>query len=157
MSLEIKEIVIPKEEAVFRMDENGRWHNQYGPFRNPKIVAYFNASIRKDEDGYYVAREYDHVREKVYFFYTDTPLFVLDVIRGEEIILVLNTKKQAPLHPEDLFLKNDSLYMRMDEECIKFTERALIKLSDCIDEEDGETVFRLNGQSYPLSIATSLF
>jgi hypothetical protein len=150
MSQEIKEIMVPKEESVFWMDENGRWYNQHGPFQHPKIVRYFHASIRKDRDGYYLTQEYDNIREKVYFSYTETPLFVFTVIRGDEIILVLNTKKQVPLHPEDLFMKNDRLFMRLDGECIKFTELALIRLSDCIDEEDGQTVFRLNNRSYPL-------
>jgi hypothetical protein len=150
MNQEIKEIVVSREEAVFWMDEKGRWHNQHGPFENPRIIGYFNASIRKDRDGYYLAGEHDNIREKVYFSYVETPLFVLDVIKGDKIILVLNTKEQVPLRPENLFMEKDSLFMRIDGECIKFTERALIKLSGCIGEENGLTIFRLNNQSYPL-------
>ncbi|MFO7962805.1 MAG: MFS transporter permease [Desulfobacterales bacterium] len=146
----MKEIVVPREKAVFWMDENGRWHNRYGPFQKPKIVAHFNASIRKDRDGYHVTREYDNIREKVYFPYVDTPLFVFDVIRGDHIILVMNTKNRVPLRPENLFTKDDNLFMRIDSEWIKFTDRALLKLADCIGEDDGKTVFRLNGRSYSL-------
>jgi hypothetical protein len=146
----MKEIVIPREDAVFWMDEKGRWHNEYGPFQNPRIIGYFHTSIQKDRDGYYLSREYDNIREKVYFRYAETPLFVFDVIRGDEILLVLNTKKKIPLIPEDLFMKNDSLFMRLHGDCIKFTERALIKLSDCVGEENGRVVFRLNNRIYSL-------
>jgi hypothetical protein len=150
MSQEIKEIVVPREEAVFWMDEKGRWHNQHGAFENQKIIGYFHASIRKDQDGYYLGREYDNIREKVYFSYAETPLFVFDVLRGDEITLVLNTKEQLPLRPENLFMEKDRLFMHINGESIKFTERALLKLSDCFGEEDGQTIFRLNNRSYPL-------
>jgi len=152
----MKEIIIPRDEAVFWMDENGRWHNQHGPFQHHKIVDYFHASISRDQDGYYLTQEYDNIREKVYFPYAETPLFVFDVIRRDAITLVLNTKKQIPLDPEKLYVKNDRLFMRFGEESIKFTEQALMKLSDCILEEDGQTVFRINDQHYPIHQDPSL-
>jgi len=150
MNREMKEVIIPKEEAVFWMDENGRWHNQHGPFQHHKIVNYFHTSICRDRNGYYLTQEYDNIREKVYFPYVETPLFVFDIIRKDETILVLNTKKQVPLDPEKLFIKDDHLFMKLGDECIKFTDQALIKLSDCIKEKDGQTVFQLNNRSYPV-------
>ena len=92
MSQKKKEIIIPKEDAVFWMDENGRWHNEHGSFQHPKVVGYFHTSIRKDKDGYFLSQEHDDFSEKVYFRYAETPLFVFDVIRGEDILLVLNMK-----------------------------------------------------------------
>ena len=38
----LKEVVIFKEEAVFWMDNQGRWHNQYGPFQHKRVIDYFN-------------------------------------------------------------------------------------------------------------------
>ena len=142
MSQEKKDIIVPKEDAVFWMDENGRWHNQHGPFQHPKVVSHFNASIRKDKDGYHLYQEHDNVREKVYFAYAETPLFVFDVIKKDEILLILNTKKQVSLNPENLFMKNDRLFMRFDGEIIKFTEQVLVKLMDHIDEEDPDPAAR---------------
>ena len=145
-----KEIIIPKEDAVFWMDENGRWHNEHGTFQHPKVVGYFHSSICKDKDGYYLSQEHDDFFEKVYFRYVETPLFVFDVIKGDEIILLLNTKNQVPLNPENLFMKDDRLFMQLDGEIIKFTEQSLVKLMNYIDEENGQTVFRLNNQNYPI-------
>jgi len=53
----MKDIVIPKENAVFWMDGNGDWRNEHGRFRKKKIIDYFNAAIHKDENGYYVCQE----------------------------------------------------------------------------------------------------
>ncbi|MCP4022082.1 MAG: MFS transporter permease, partial [Desulfobacteraceae bacterium] len=62
-----KQIIIPKEDAVFWMDKHGIWHNEHGPFEHPKIIKYFNASIQKDDQGYYVNQATGEFEEKVYF------------------------------------------------------------------------------------------
>ena len=150
MSQDMKEVIIPKEEAVFWMDENGRWHNQHGPFQHHKIIDYFHSSICKDKNGYYLTQEYDNIIEKVYFPYVDTPIFVIDVIKKNDAILFLNTKQQVLLDPKELFIKNDRLFIKLGEDYIKFSEQALMKLSDCICEVEGQTVFRFNDQDYPI-------
>ena len=104
-----KEIIIPKEKAVFRMDANGRWHNAHGPFENPKIIAYFNAAIRKDADGYYLYQELEDRAEKVYFPYEDTALFV----------------------------QGDNLYLWLGDERVKFNDRSLTKLAGHLTEKGG--------------------
>ena len=48
---EIKELVVPKEKAVFWLDAHGRWHNKHGVFEHKKIIDYFHSSIRKDAVG----------------------------------------------------------------------------------------------------------
>jgi hypothetical protein len=109
------EIVIPKENAVFRLDANGCWHNESGRFRNKKIIDYFHASIRKDADGYFLFQNRDNCTEKVYFPYEDTALFVFDVILGDPITLVLNTGERSSLEPLNLFVQNDGLYVTIGD------------------------------------------
>jgi len=146
----LPEIVIPKEKAVFWMDRFGRWHNESGRFEHKRIVDYFNASIGKDQDGYFVVQNRESVREKVYFFYEDTPLFVVDVRRECSIELVLNIGRTIPLTPEDLFVSKDTLYMRIGDERIRFTDRSMIKLSSALDYEDGKYCFVYAGTRYLL-------
>ena len=97
MTENLKEVIIPKEKAVFWMDGNGRWHNRHGPFQHKKLIDYFNSSIGWDEDGYFVSQTRDDILEKVYFRHAETALFVLDVIKNDEIHLVLNTQKKIKL------------------------------------------------------------
>ena len=72
MTKKLKKIVISKDKAVFWLNQNGRWCNRHGEFEHKKIIDYFNASIRKDKGGYYVAQTTDDYQEKVYFHYEDT-------------------------------------------------------------------------------------
>jgi hypothetical protein len=137
------EIVIPKEKAVFRLDGRGRWCNAYGVFRNRKITDYFHSAIQRDQDGYFVCQERENVTEKVYFPYEDTALFVFDVIISDCTVLVLNTKAEISLSPENLFIADDSLYIRRGDERIKFSERALLKLADALEFTEGAYYLRL--------------
>ncbi|MEJ2041410.1 MAG: MFS transporter permease, partial [Desulfosarcinaceae bacterium] len=130
--------VIPKEKAVFWMDAQGRWCNASGPFEHKKIIQYFNASIDKDEEGYFVSQDYNGMCEKVYFRYQVTPLFALDVIEAEPMRLVLNTGKAIPLVAENLYLQDDHLYLSLgDDECAKITERVLFRLAGHFKDENG--------------------
>jgi len=148
MTGERKEIVIPKEDAVFWMDDRGRWQNEHGAFEHAKIIDYFHSSIERDNQGYYLSQERDGISEKVYFRYEDTALFVFDVLTDGDIILVLNTKKRIKLEPENLSIENDSLYLRDGEERIKFSERGLLKISELFEERDGEYFIRVNNRTY---------
>jgi hypothetical protein len=148
----MKEIVIPKENAVFWMDKNGRWHNQHGEFEHRKIIDYFHRSIQRDENGYYLSQVCDDQIEKVYFRYDDTPLFVFDVIPAEKsIILILNTKREILLDPKMLFVRNDSLYISEPDVRIKFTDRALMKLSPHLEFIDRRYFIRLDEELHPIS------
>jgi hypothetical protein len=133
------EIVIPREKAVFRLDRNGRWRNAAGLFRNPRIIEHFHSAIRRDADGYYLCQEREGVREKVYFPYEDTALFVVDiVINREPTELILNTRRRLPLDPAGLVVENDALYALEGDERIRFTDRALLKMADLLEfEEEG--------------------
>ena len=150
MSDQIKEIVISKEDAVFWLDQNGRWHNVNGPFKHKKIIDYFHASIHKDDNGYYLCQERDNLREKVYFRYEDAAIFVFDVIFGEEIRLVLNTGKKIRLDPQNLYVSKECLYLQSGEERIKFDERSLMKISRNIDEEANRYILRIGDKRYPI-------
>ena len=143
-----KEIVISKDDAIFWLNENGRWHNAHGEFQHKKIIDYFHSSIKKDEKGYYLFQERENLREKVYFHYEDTALFVVDLIKDEDITLVLNTKRQIKLTPKNLFTRNDNLYMRLGQETIKFAERGLMKISDLLEFKDDQYFINVKNRRY---------
>lgn len=148
MTSHIKQIVIPKEKAVFWLDKNGIWHNAHGKFEHPKIIAYFHKSIRKDDQGYHVFQLRDECEEKVYFPYEDTALFVFDI--KETDTLVLNTTETIPLDPSRLFTRNDNLYMQTPEHCIKFGQRALMKLSRMLMEKQDRLFLVLDGTTHEI-------
>ena len=142
------EIVISKDDAVFWLNEKGRWHNAHGEFQHKKIIDYFHSSIQKDEKGYYLYQERGNLREKVYFHYKDTALFAVDLIIDEDITLILNTKKQIKLKPKNLFTRNDNLYMRLGQETIKFAERGLMKISDLLEFKDDQYFIKIKNRRY---------
>ena len=146
-----KEIIIPKERAIFWLDKNGRWHNVHGEFKHKKIIDYFHSSIKKDKNGYYLFQERENLREKVYFRYEDTALFAVDLIKDTDITLILNTKKQIKLKPRNLFIRGDDLYMRMGEEIIKFTERGLMKISDLLEYDNEAYFIRIKNRRYRIN------
>ena len=145
------EIVIPKENAVFRLDANGCWHNESGRFRNKKIIDFFHASIRKDACGYFLFQKSNNCTEKVYFPYEDTALFVFDVILSDPITLVLNTGERLSLEPPKLYTQNDGLYVTIGEHRVKFTERSLMAISGLMIFEDENYFIRQAGQRYQIS------
>ena len=142
------EIVISKDDAVFWLNANGRWHNAHGEFQHKKIIDYFHSSIQKDEKGYYLSQERGNLREKVYFHYEDTALFAVDLIRNEDIKLILNTKRQIKLKPKNLFTRDDNLYMRLGQETIKFSERGLMKISDLLEMTNNRYAIKVSGRRY---------
>jgi hypothetical protein len=144
------EIIIPKERAVFRMDAHGRWHNEHGPFEHPKIIAYFNANIHRDDRGYYLCQELNDHIEKVYFPYEDTALFALDLVGEGREELVLNTGAHQPLDPDRLVVRGEDLYQLRGDERIKFTERVLLKLAARIEESDGRYYFNTSDGRLPI-------
>ncbi len=148
---EQKEIVIPKENAVFWMDGKGRWQNKHGAFEHAKIINYFHSAIERDEQGYYLSQINDDVREKVYFRYEDTALFVFDIIDDNDITLVLNTGKRITLKPENVTIENDNLYMQDGEDRIKFAERALIKISEKMEDEGDRYFIVVNGKRHEIA------
>ena len=152
MTNKIKENIIPKEDAVFWLDKNGSWRNAHGKFEHIKIIDYFHSCINRDQDGYYLSQANENYREKVYFPYEDQALFVFDVVRQDEITLILNTKKQVVLDPESLFIKDDNLYMQMGDETIKFVEHGLMKMAPLLEDEDGRFYIRLEDKRYSIPI-----
>jgi len=145
-----KQIIIPKEDAVFWMDKNGTWHNEHGRFEHPKIIRYFNRSIKKDEAGYYVHQATDTVEEKVYFSYEDTAFFVVDVRVEPDMQFVLNTGETVRYESQPLFTKDDNLYLQTRDHRIKFSSRALLKISKYMEEKEGRFFFTINGKTYPV-------
>lgn len=128
------EVVIPKENAVFWMDGRGRWKNRHGRFEHKRIIDYFNRAIRRDEDGYYVTQVRGDIREKVYFPFEDTPLFIVRIILQAPLRLFLNTGETMPLDPTALFVEADQLYHLRGDERIKFSDHALLAMAPFLDE-----------------------
>ena len=153
MSKKHKEWIISKKDAVFWLDENGYWHNKHGKFQHKKIIDYFHSAIKKDKDGYYLSQVRDNFIEKVYFRHEDSALFVFDVIKAADVVLVLNTKRQIKLKPRKLFINDDSLYMTEGDEIIKFTEQGLMKISDLLEYEDDRYFIRVKGRRYAIKNA----
>jgi len=136
----LKEIIVSREDATFWLDRWGSWRNAHGPFEHKKIIDHFHAAIARDEHGYYVSQVNGDFREKVYFRYEDTALFVFDVLEDDGITLVLNTRQRIGLDPGALFIRNDYLYVRMNQERIKFNELSMLKISRLF-EHVGDTCF----------------
>ena len=156
MAEKVKEVVIPQEQAIFWLDKNGCWHNANGKFRHKKIIDYFHACIQRDQNGYYLYQENENYTEKVYFPYEDQALFVFDVVRDKGIVLVLNTKKQIKLKPKNLFIKDDSLYMQMGSETIKFAEQGLMKIAQFLEDENDQFYIRYNDRRYRIPTRQAL-
>jgi hypothetical protein len=133
------------------MDGRGRWHNEHGPFEHPKIIAHFNAHIRRDAEGYYLSQELNGRLEKVYFPCEDTALFAVDLKSGPPEELLLNTGERQPLRPDRLAMRGDALYQLRGEERIKLTERCLLKLADRIEELNGHYHFHCADGLRPLA------
>ena len=150
MTQEKHTIVIPRENAVFRMDGQGTWHNEHGPFEHPKIILYFNRSIQRDDQGFFLCQEMENAFEKVYFPYEETAYFVADVNPRNPRDLILNTGQRISLDPLALFARNDSLYLRRPDCLVKFTPRALLKLSKHMTERGDALVLTLDKQEFPI-------
>jgi hypothetical protein len=142
------EIVIPKDQAVFWLDKNGRWHNQHGEFQHKKIIDYFHASIGKDKNGYFLFQQIENTNEKVYFHCEDTALFAVDLIKEKDITLLLNTKRRVKLKPKKLWIRDDSLYMQTSDGDIKFIERGLMKISELLEFTNEQYFIRVKDRRY---------
>lgn len=150
MAYKKKEVVISQDEASFWLDKNGCWHNADGKFKHKKIIDYFHTCIQRDQNGYYLYQVNQNYTEKVYFPYEDQALFVFDVVREEGIILKLNTKQLIKLKPRNLFIKDDSLYMRMGSETIKFAEQGLMKIAQLLEDENEQFYIRYKNKRYKI-------
>jgi hypothetical protein len=148
MSTASREVVIPKEDAVFWLDKHGRWQNEGGRFRRKKIIDYFHTSISRDDNGYFVSQVKENILQKVYFRYEDTALFVFGADFNAGIMLTLNTGSQLKLNPDNLYVFKDNLYIMERDERIKFAERALLQISRIIEEDEGALFIMVDGKRY---------
>jgi hypothetical protein len=148
MALRLREVIIPKEKVSFWLDRNGFWHNENERFQNQRVINYFHSCIKKDAQGFHLAQRHRDYHEKAYFPFEDTALFVFDVIKGERIILLLNTRKRIRLKPKRLFTREDSLYMLLGEDPVKFTENSLVKIAEMLEFDEDKTFIRVKGRKY---------
>lgn len=145
---ELREIIVPSEDATFWMDRWGYWCNAHGRFEHKKIIDYFHAAIAWDDQGFYVSQINGDVLEKVYFRYEDTALFVFDVLIADDILLVLNTQQEIELDPGALFIRNDYLYLRSDQALIKFNELSMLKISRLFEHEGDACFLTMKGERW---------
>jgi hypothetical protein len=146
----LPEVVIPRENAVFRLDARGRWCNRHGVFRNRRICDHFHAAIRRDAAGYHLRQELPDRVEKVYFPYEDTALFVVRVALGDPVELTLNTRRRVALDPALLFVRGESLYLTLEGERVKFTERATLKLAEAMEFTPEGYAIRTGERVHPI-------
>lgn len=146
------EIVISKEDAVFWLDKNGYWHNQYGKFEHKKIIDYFHSCIKRDQNGYYLYQENERYYEKVYFHHEDQALFVFDVILDNDVTLILNTKRKVKLKPKKLFIKSDNLYLQLKDETVKFAEQGLLKIAPLLKDADDQFYIKFKSRKYKIPV-----
>ncbi len=155
MTDQLRKIIIEKENAVFRLDANGRWQNQHGRFQHKKVIDYFHTCIKKDQHGFYLTQQREDCIEKVYFPYEETAYFVFDVIVGDDIVLVLNTGQRLELDPRQLCIKKDNLYLRHEEDIIKFTDRSMMKMAALMEDREDGYAFVFQGRMYPIDTVDS--
>jgi hypothetical protein len=74
----------------------------------------------------------------------------VDLIKDNDITLILNTQKQVELKPRNLFIRGDNLYMRIGEETIKFAERGLMKISDLLEYDNDQYFIRVKNRRYKI-------
>ena len=146
----LPEVVISKENAVFWMDGRGRWCNRHGSFAHKRIIDHFNRSIRRDKDGYYVTQTRGEIREKVYFAFAETPLFVSQVITRDPMQLVLNTGDTIALDPARLYIESDQLYQKQGDECIKFSDRSLLAMAPYLEESTDGFCICIGDHTWPI-------
>jgi hypothetical protein len=146
----LPEVVIPRENAVFRLDARGRWCNRHGVFRNRRICDHFHAAIRRDAAGYHLRQELPDRVEKVYFPYEDTALFVVQVALADPVELTLNTRRRVALDPALLFVRGESLYLTLEGERVKFTERATLKLAEAMEFTPEGYAIRTGERVHPI-------
>lgn len=144
--------VIPKDQAVFWLDRHGRWHNEHGPFEHNKIIAYFNAAIKRDADGYYLYQKMEYGAEKVYFPYEDCVLFAVDLVAEDPRMIILNTGKRIKLMPRKLSVSGNDLYMQAKQDRIKFIDRGLMKISEMMIFEKDQYYIKFGGKKYKIPI-----
>ena len=144
-----KKIIISKEDAVFWMDKTGAWCNEHGKFEHPGIIKYFNASIKKDKNGYFVQQKTENSEEKVYFSYEDTAIFVVGIRFENDITLILNNGDSIILDPAKLYTAEDGLFAKTADHLIKFNTGTLLKISTYLNEvKKGDLFFEWKENSY---------
>jgi hypothetical protein len=140
------------------MDGNGVWHGEGGRFRKKSIIDHFNASLGRDEDGFFLGQINGEVREKVYFPCEETAFFAVNVEKEEaeragasELRVILNTGETVPLRPEALRHRGDALFLFRDGVPIKFTDRCLLRIAHRLAETpDGGYGFQFGGGVHPI-------
>jgi len=150
MTKPVKDIVIDADDAVFWMDDQGRWCNAGGRIRHKRTADYLNRCIGHDAGGWFVRQRRENIREKVYFRCGPTALFAVDVAIGDKIVLALNTGRRRVLKPRRLVICNDLLYQIAAPAWIKFSDRAATKLAALIEEDARGWAIRVGGRRYRL-------
>ena len=69
--------------------------------------------------------------------------------KGDPIVLVLNTGRQEDLKPKKLYIDGESLYVRLGNERVKFSENALLSIAEYLEDDDeGHYYIKVKGRKY---------
>jgi hypothetical protein len=152
---ELKEPFEKKELTDdIRLDKNGVWHHNGQPFKNQKIIDFFNRSINITRDGTYVI----HYGSYTYpVTVDDAPVFITGVVfsgflQYEKIKLNLTNGKAELLDIYTLYYKNKALYCRVENGRLiaKFKSSPSYHILERIDEVGGKYYLNLCGQTIPI-------
>jgi hypothetical protein len=155
LSEELKELFEHNRlEDEIRLDKDGAWFHNGRPFKNRRIVDFFNRSIDITADGIHVLHyggySYPVVVE-------DAPVFVTGVVfRGflqyETITLNLTNGTNELLDIRTLYYKNNALYCRIKNGTMtaKFRHSPSYHILERIEETDGGFYLNLCGQKIVL-------
>ncbi len=141
-------------EDVIILDKNGRWWHNGEPFKNRKIIDFFNQSICITTEGTFVL-QYDR-----YIFpitVEDVPVFITGArfegfAEFEKIFINLSTGKEEELDISTLVYKNNTLYCNVGDGTFtaKFHRSPAFHVLDRLDESNGHYFLNICGKQIPL-------
>jgi len=158
-SIEMPEYLIEQlengtlEDAIV-LDKNGNWWHNGEPFKNRKIIDFFNKSIAKADDGIWVL-QYDKYIYPITV--EDVPIFITGVrFEGfsdfEKVIMNLSSGTEEILDVNTLVYRNSTLYCTVGngEFPAKFMRSPAFHVLDRLDENNGHYYLTMCGRRIPL-------
>jgi len=146
------------ESGKISFRKDGNWYSDEERIDNPRIALLFSKSIQQNPDGSFFLKV---AEERAPIVVEDTPYVVKAVEdngRGG-FDIVLNDDEREPLDPSSLEVGPENvLYTRVKNGRFRarFLRSAYYHLSqNFAAEPSGGFVFKLNGKSYPLKIASA--
>jgi hypothetical protein len=74
----------------------------------------------------------------------------VQVALGDPVELTLNTRRRVALDPALLFVRGESLYLTLEGERVKFTERAMLNLAEAMEFTPEGYAIRTGERVHPI-------